>query len=56
MKIMFQLTTYQNESLNSVNAKEFIFRRDEDTFFFKCGENDFECHDTFDSESEMTSN
>ena len=27
-----------------------------DTFFFKCGENDFECHDTFDSESEMTSN
>ena len=27
-----------------------------DTFFLKCGENDFECHDTFDSESEMTSN
>ena len=27
MKIMFQLTTYQNESLNSLNAKEFIFRR-----------------------------
>ena len=27
-----------------------------DTFFFKCGENDFKCHDTFDSESEMTSN
>ena len=24
MKIMFQLTTYQNESLNSLNAKEFI--------------------------------
>ena len=24
--------------------------------FFKCDENDFECHDTFNSESEMTSN
>ena len=24
IKIMFQLTTYQNESLNSLNAKEFI--------------------------------
>ena len=41
---------------SSISMKIADLHRLRDTFLLKCGENDFECHDTFDSESEMTSN